>query len=265
MKAAMTTRTDSIVPTDSLSLFTRESCFRPQKEVTQQTGNTSTASIQPYSFPYAPIQKRDDLPANTLFTVLFLILFAILRLHGKDILVPMLQISISRKKTTLLLNEGRIEQVGFYLLGLALSFSVLSVFLSYWCTGEFVSLFALFVFGGLLLYHGCLNGLIRLLGWTFNRKNAIAEAIIQVWAFHISAGLFIAPLVLALFFVQKYAITALLGTCMTILALVLIAKIIRTVIILFSHKVSILDMILYLCALEMIPLLTLWKVMGQNA
>ena len=115
------------------------------------------------------------------------------------------------------------------------------------------------------MYHGCLNGLIRLLGWTFNRKNAIAEAIIQVWAFHISAGLFIAPLVLALFFVQKYAIPALLGTCMTILALVLIAKIIRTVIILFSHKVSILDMILYLCALEMIPLLTLWKVMGQNA
>lgn len=265
MKAAMTTRTDSIVPTDSISLFTRESCFRPQKEVTQQTGNTSTASIQPYSFPYAPIQKRDDLPANTLFTVLFLILFAILRLHKKDILVPMLQISISRKKTTLLLNEGRIEQLGFYLLGLALSFSILSVFLSYWCTGEFVSLFALFVFGGLLLYHGCLNGFIRLLGWTFNRKNAIAEAIIQVWAFHISAGLFIAPLVLALFFVQKYAIPALLGSCMTILALVLIAKIIRTVTILFSHKVSILDMILYLCALEMIPLLSLWKVMGQNA
>lgn len=213
-----------------------------------------------HTMPYTPLDKDKDAAINLAFTVVFLIIFAFVRLRSKDLLSNLLQMTIKRKKALSVQNEGIGAYPVCYLLGLCLSFSVLSVGLSYVTTQEFLSAFTAYVFGGLLAYHFCMLSIIALLGWTFNAKHAAREFMTNLWCFHINAGLLVSPFVIALFFVQDYMVLPLLKVIGCELALLMIVKLIRWFEIFFVYKVSILYMILYLCALELIPLLSLYKV-----
>ena len=64
---------------------------------------------------------------------------------------------------------------------------------------------------------------------------------------------------LAIFFVKSFAVIPLLKIVIFGAILLMIVKIIRWIEILITHRVSILYMILYLCALEIMPLLVLYK------
>lgn len=69
----------------------------------------------------------------------------------------------------------------------------------------------------------------------------------------------ISPFVIAIFFVKSFAVIPLLKIVIFGAILLMIVKIIRWIEILITHRVSILYMILYLCALEIMPLLVLYK------
>ena len=243
-------------PDTTLSLVPAAACL---------PGEAERFEIRPpedYALPYTRVDAHDDAVGNVVFLAVFLLVFAWVRLYGKDLLPTLLQVLFKRKRAAAILNEGGYLLTLYHFLCLGLSFSVLAVFLDYFCTGEFIGSFSLYAFAGLLAYHFFMAGLLRFLGWIFNAKGIAAEAVIHLWTFHICAGLLASPFVLVLLFAREYAAGLLVRVVLVIIGCIFVGKILRAVAILFSNKVSILYMILYLCALEMIPMLVLYRTMG---
>lgn len=224
--------------------------------------DSETLSICPAERHYLPqilLKTNEHILGNLLFTIVFLMLFAFVRLRGKDLLSNLLNLLVKRKKAEVILNEGISSNLVCYILSLMLSFSVISVGITFLTLGAFEIISILYLFGAFLFYHFFLLGLIKLLGWTFNARNTAAEAIVNLWTYHIMAGLLVAPFVIAIFFVRSYAVVPLLNVVIFGLILFQIVKFVRWLEILFAHRVLILYMILYLCALEVMPLLILYK------
>ena len=219
-------------------------------------------SPDPHYLPSVPLKTNNNLWGNLLFTVLFMILFAFVRLRGKDLFYNLFNILIKRKKVEIILNEGISSNLICYVLSLVLSYSVLSALITYIIHQEFLTISSFYIFTGLFLYHFLLLLLVRLLGWTFDAKVVADEVMVNIWTYHISTGLWVAPFIIASFFIQKFAVVSLLKLVIASILFLLIVKIIRWIEILFSHRVSILYMILYLCALEIMPLLILFKVVA---
>lgn len=239
------------LPCDSICLL--------QEEPT----SVDTIIISPIERQYLPqvlLKGNDNMLADLIFTTVFLIVFAFVRLRGKDLLPNLLNVIIKRKKAEIVLNEGISSNLVCYILSLLLSFSVIATGIVYLSTSQFQSLPIFYIFLGLTFYHFFLLGLVKMLGWTFNARNTAAEAIVNLWTYHIMGGLLIAPFVIALFFVKSYATLPLLNIVVFGAGLFLFVKLLRWVEILFAHRVLILYMILYLCALEVMPLLILYKI-----
>ena len=121
--------------------------------------------------PSTQLEHNKDLFGNVLFTVGFLIIFAFVRLRGKDLFYNLLNTLLKRKKAEIILNEGISSNLICYILSLCLSFSIISIGIVYIIEGNFINLFTLYLFIGLFLYHFLLLLIVRLFGWTFNAKN----------------------------------------------------------------------------------------------
>ncbi|MDE7373736.1 MAG: DUF4271 domain-containing protein, partial [Odoribacter sp.] len=171
-------------------------------------------------------------------------------------------IFINRKKADVVQNEGISSNLVCYGLTLGLSFSALAVFLSFVVHGSFLTLHSLYYFVGLSLFHILLLMFVRLSGWTFNARSTAHEMAINIWTYHIVIGLVLSPFVLSLFFVKSFAVLPLVKIVIFAFGLLMIVKNIRWIEILFAHRVSILYMILYLCTLEIMPLLVLYKLVS---
>lgn len=227
-----------------------------QAETDSFTLCTPGSQLLPYTF----IKDNGNLTGNLCYTVVFLIIFAFIRLRGKDLLPNLLNILIKRKKAEVIQNEGISSNLVCYILSLCLSFSILTIGVTYLAWENFITLYSLYAFAGLLLYHFFLLLLVRFLGWTFNARATADEFIVNIWTYHILSGLLIAPFIISVLFVKAFAILPLLKIVIFGLILLMIAKMIRWIEILFLHRVSILYMILYLCAFEFMPLLILYKI-----
>ena len=227
-----------------------------------EKAETETIIICPAERHYLPqvlLKTNEHIMGDLLFTIIFLMIFAFVRLRGKDLLPNLLNILVKRKKAEVILNEGISSNLVCYVLSLILSFSVISIGITYLTSGDFEIIPSLYLFAVLIFYHFFLLGLLKLLGWTFNARNTAAEAIVNLWTYHIMSGLLVAPFVIAIFFVRSYAIVPLLNVVIFGLILFQVVKFIRWLEILFAHRVLILYMILYLCALEVMPLFILYK------
>ncbi len=117
--------------------------------------------------PSTQLEHNKDLFGNVLFTVGFLIIFAFVRLRGKDLFYNLLNTLLKRKKAEIILNEGISSNLICYILSLCLSFSIISIGIVYIIEGNFINLFTLYLFIGLFLYHFLLLLIVRLFGWTF--------------------------------------------------------------------------------------------------
>ena len=227
-----------------------------------EKADTEAITICPAERHYLPqiqLKANENVLGNLIFTIVFLMIFAFVRLRGKDLLSNLLNVLVKRKKAEVILNEGISSNLVCYVLSLILSFSIISTGIIYLTTGTFEIMPILYLFAAFIFYHFFLLGLFKLLGWTFNARNTAAEAIVNLWTYHIMTGLLVAPFVIALFFVKSYAIVPLLNVVIFSLILFQVVKFIRWLEILFAHRVLILYMILYLCALEVMPLLILYK------
>ena len=77
-------------------------CFLEQTE-------TDTFEICPpitVNLPYTKLNSNNDLIGDLLFTIIFMIVFAFIRLRGKDLFYNLLNVLIKRKKAEIILNEG---------------------------------------------------------------------------------------------------------------------------------------------------------------
>jgi len=211
--------------------------------------------------PRILLNKPHNIAGSLIFTIIFLIVFAVIRLRGKNLLSLLLTVILKKKKYGLVLNEGIIQNILYYILGIFLSFSSLAIGISHFIPEPFnwKTVASLFLF--LIGWHLYFLLIIRICSFVFNCKTAGEEAIINLWAFHIMTGLLISPFVLSVFFVKTFAVNLLIKTTAICLILFYVVKFIRWVEILFTYRVSIFYMILYLCTLEVIPLLTAYKLM----
>ena len=208
----------------------------------------------------SPLPENNYLIGELVYAIIFIIAFAFIRLRGKNLFLNLLNVVFKRKKVETILNEGISSNLFNYILSLSLSFSVISGCISTLFCDFFLSIYTLYTFTALLIYHFTLLFLIRLLGWTFNSQNTAAETTINLWTYHIIIGLAVSPFVLSSFFVQHFAVESLLQITTFSLAFLLLVKFARLIEILFIHRVSILYMILYLCAFEIMPLLIVYKI-----
>lgn len=205
------------------------------------------------------LNKAENLTGSLIYTVLFLIVFAVIRLRGKNLFSLLLNVVIKKKKYEIILNEGITQNLIYYFLSLSLSFSILAIALTYLTQRDFDIHQIFYILTFLTVWHLFFLCVLRLCSWIFNTRSIGEEASINLWAYHIIAGLLISPFVLAAFFVKAFAIQLLIKTIVICLILFYLVKFLRWLEILLSYRVPIFYMILYLCALEVIPLLVLYK------
>ena len=111
-----------------------------------------------------------------------------------------------------------------------------------------------------LLYIGK-TVLIRSLGYVFKGTNESKEYLFNVFLYNKNLGLFLFPVIIALPFVQVHAVVWLINIGLLVAFFFYILRIIRGLKILFRKHVSVFYMILYLCALEIFPLLMIYKLL----
>ena len=112
----------------------------------------------------------------------------------------------------------------------------------------------------LLLYLGKVV-VIRSLGYVFKGNNESKEYVFTTFLYNKNLGLFLFPVIIALPFVQPYAVKWLMYIGVFMISFFFILRIARGLKILLRKHVSIFYMILYLCALEIFPLLMIYKLL----
>ncbi len=232
-------------------------CRKPDS----QTVTTTTAQDVSNRYPVSERNKNEHTAPCLLYSVLFLSVFAFLRIRGKDLLPGMFHLLVNRKKFEYLQNEGISANITTYLPALILSFSAISITLAYGIYHTFLTEQTLYIFLFLFLYHMAVLCLTHLIAWVFNTPHIGEEIVVNVWSFHILAGLIVSPFLIALFFVEAYAIHTLLVIIISCLGIFFLVKFFRWVQIFFVHRISIFYMILYLCTFEVIPFLVLYKLL----
>ena len=94
------------------------------------TFQLSPALTQPI-LPYIPLKENKELMTNLIFTIIFLCIFAFIRLHEKNIFQNLILYLFQKKKITNSFHESFSSNLGFYIFGLGLSFASISVALTY--------------------------------------------------------------------------------------------------------------------------------------
>jgi len=120
--------------------------------------------------------------------------------------------------------------------------------------------FMLVFFMVLVLYVGK-YALIKGLGYVFKGKNESKEYLFTIFLYNKNLGLFLFPIIIALPFVQVNAVVSLINIGILMIFFFFFLRISRGVKILIRKHVSIFYMILYLCALEILPLLMIYKLL----
>ncbi|WP_372640836.1 DUF4271 domain-containing protein [Ancylomarina sp.] len=121
---------------------------------------------------------------------------------------------------------------------------------------EFILIFIVI----LLLYLGKVV-VIRSLGYVFKGSNESKEYVFTTFLYNKNLGLFLFPVIIALPFVQAHAVVWLMYIGVFMIFFFFILRIARGLKILLRKHVSIFYMILYLCALEIFPLLMIYKLL----
>lgn len=228
-----------------------------------ECGQTDTFEIcSPHIsvLPYTELPQNEFFTGNLIFIVILLIFLAFIRLQGNNIISQLLLLLFKRKKVELILSEEISHNLFYHVALLLFSTAIVTGFIS--LLMQETNLFTLsniYLWGYLLLYHISLLWIFQLLGWTFNGKSIANECMINLWVFHVDFGIVLLPFLVVLLLAPHFSTTSVCEIALLTIGFLIITKIIRWIQILISHKVSILYMILYLCALEIAPLLILYK------
>ena len=255
--------TDSIVPvSDSVvfpaSLLRETVSWKPFLPFDTLTNQVELVDGIPLSGEKMNIEFISSI---LIYTVVYLVFIALLRLRGRGFLTTVYTYYFNRKRGASLQSEGGIPNYFFVFLSVSLSFSILSMLMAFLIDPPFVFFNALIYFLIIFGYYFLVLGLVRLFGWTFNRRHCASEIILNLRTSAIVLGLSISPFVLALFYVQTSAINMLLYVILGLGIIILVFRFIRLIKILYGYRVSILYMILYLCGLEILPILVLYKLL----
>jgi hypothetical protein len=191
--------------------------------------------------------------STLLGVVVYLVLLVVLQSRRRGIVASMCWAFLRRHGALLEQEEGRWP----LFLALCLSFASLS-WLGVHVEGGVTPLVSMWRYFGLLMgYHFLVLGAVMTLGWLFGERKRAREVAARLWLCNAVVGIVLSPLVLPLFHARAVVAGALLWCAAVVLVVYAVARLWWWVKILFQHGVPIFYMILYLCALEILPLLAL--------
>ena len=209
----------------------------------------------------SPLADEGRMAFFVLYLTLFLGMIAFLRLRGKKILPMLFAYAFSRKRLSEQLSDDLHQEYGNVWLTLLVGSSCLAMGAAFlWDDGFSWRLMGM-AWLSLLLYQLLSSALVFFLGWTFNAPRCASEACLANCVGNAVTSLVLSPFVLSLFFTREEAAPLLLFALPVLLLLCLIFKWIRLFGILFEFKISVFYMILYLCTLEITPLLVAYKLL----
>ncbi|WP_421921088.1 DUF4271 domain-containing protein [Marinifilum sp.] len=200
--------------------------------------------------------------------ILILILMAIIRFSFNKYLHRLIDSILNYQvSNTLFLEKNmRNRRGGIFLNGLFfVNFSFFAVlYYNYIHTGidQESSILRFFsVLTGLsLIYFGKLI-VVRTIAYIFDGVKEGKEYLYNVFIYNKNLGIFLSPITLSVPFVVEFAAHFLLHAGLILTLIFYLLRLFRGIKILFRKHVSIFYMILYLCALEILPLLVIYKLL----
>lgn len=204
---------------------------------------------------FEPWRDSHFIALGLLVVVVYFGALALLRLRGNGVFSGLFEI-LSIKRST---NKSEVRpDFAFLLSALALSFIVLALLADFFLTGKLSLQHILVYLSILIIYQLLLSALVSLCGWVFSENDCAREVNMNFLAFNILIGLTLSPLLFAVFFMPSHTLNRVVAVAAFILLVCLIFRIAHWFKILFEYRVSFFYMILYLCALEILPLYALW-------
>jgi len=198
--------------------------------------------------------------------IIILILVSKIKLSFPKLLSFVFQAFV-RNSSVLKLQESRnsSNSIGYFFMN-SLALLTTSVFILEYCSynsiiknSSFLSL--LYIMIGVLLFFLFKIIIVKILGFLFRSYTESSEYVFNLLVVWKSVGMMLIPVVVSVPFINYSAINIfnIIGVITIVFAYVLI--ILRGLRILFLKHVSLLYMILYLCALEIVPILIIYKLL----
>ena len=197
--------------------------------------------------------------------VVYFVLLVAVQLHGRGLLAALFFKFFRERNSEQLVTKKILPNPFPLLCSLVLSFISLSLFIVYIVHGKLMPGDTLLYLASLIVYHFLLLGVITLLGWIFDARACARELTIDLWIYNAVPGIILSPAVFSLFYTRSFAAVLLHGIVFLFLAYYAVRRLVQWAKILFKHGVPIFYLILYLCALELLPLLVLYKMLAGSS
>ncbi|MDL2330767.1 DUF4271 domain-containing protein, partial [Odoribacter sp. OttesenSCG-928-A06] len=139
--------------------------------------------------PHIFLGKSDHTVESLLYIVGFFIVFAVIRLRGKDLLATWLSAFFLKKRVEIIQNDGIIPNLFYYLLALGLSCSIFAIGITFYQVHNLELKSILLIMGSLLAWHFSSLFIVSVTGWTFGSKNIAEEGGVNIWIYNIMMGL----------------------------------------------------------------------------
>jgi hypothetical protein len=160
--------------------------------------------------------------------------------------------SLLQKQLDTVLYVFYLFSTAFFLYGIELQFRIGP----YDLEGFFLYLFDLGLLAGIFLAR---LAVYNLAGFLFNRLKIFREHLYNTFIYNKIIGIFILPFLLLTYYTNGTLREVLFWSSMVLVLLILLLRMFRSIIFSLKKDVSIFYMFLYLCALEIAPLLLLYR------
>lgn len=214
------------------------------------------------TMPLQLAEPRIEYMYGLIVVAAFMAIIAVLRITDTSLFKTILNGMFKYKNSESLLGTGY-ATLGHRLLLLTLSFASIAILITYITSNNIIDTSTGIIFAILFVMHYSTIGIYKYLGWVFNNPYVAKLAGINLWLSNISYGIFVTPIVLSLFFIRPSWHAVVMKITFTILIFLFIVRIFRWLRILFQNRVFILYIFLYLCGLEIAPLILLIKMLAQ--
>jgi hypothetical protein len=242
--------------------------FRDSASINHSSANTTDSIIvRPLSEAGKPIERSqsDWMVGVSIFVV---ILMAIIRFSFNKYLQRLVDSILNYQTSNNLFLEknmrnlrGSIFLNGLFFINISF-FVVLYYNYLYSDFGtETTFLTFLYTLAGLLLIYFGKFIIVRTIGYIFDGVKEGKEYLHTVFIYNKNLGIFLLPVTLSVPFIAEFAAYFLLNTGLVLAIIFYLFRLFRGIKILFRKHVSIFYMILYLCALEILPLLVIYKLL----
>jgi len=214
------------------------------------------------------IQRTQTMPPTWFFIYLFVLLgfFAWIRLYYGNILTQTIQASTNFQMATRMFKDNSLLQI--QLDNILYAFYFLNIAFLLYLVEERFQIYPYGLQGGPLYFFNLafLVGIffgrivfVILTGFLFNRLNIFREYLYNTFIFNKLMGMTILPVLLFVVYTTEVLKEVFFWLAIAIATLVVFMRLIRGLVFSFKKDVSIFYMFLYLCALEIAPLVLLYR------